>query len=98
MLCLEMIGCFSEEAGSQQFPLPLLRLFLEHLGELPRGERDGGPAGVMSDLDDDLHEQSVARKDRLEAADGLQHLGQFVENLLALEAREALELHVQDGL
>jgi Zn-dependent M28 family amino/carboxypeptidase len=27
MLSLEMIGCFSDEAGSQQFPLPLLRLF-----------------------------------------------------------------------
>ena len=27
MLSLEMIGCFSDEPGSQQFPLPLLRLF-----------------------------------------------------------------------
>jgi Zn-dependent M28 family amino/carboxypeptidase len=27
MLALEMIGCFSDEPGSQQFPLPLLRLF-----------------------------------------------------------------------
>ena len=27
MLSLEMIGCFSDEPGSQQYPLPLLRLF-----------------------------------------------------------------------
>ncbi|MGH9366007.1 MAG: M28 family peptidase [Thermoanaerobaculia bacterium] len=27
MLCLEMIGCFSDDRGSQQFPFPLLRLF-----------------------------------------------------------------------
>ncbi len=27
MLSLEMIGCFSDQPGSQQFPLPLLRLF-----------------------------------------------------------------------
>ena len=27
MLCLEMIGCFTDEARSQRFPFPLLRLF-----------------------------------------------------------------------
>lgn len=27
MICLEMIGCFSDEAGSQTFPMPILRLF-----------------------------------------------------------------------
>jgi hypothetical protein len=32
MLCLEMIGCFSKEASSQQFPLPLLRLFYPRRG------------------------------------------------------------------
>jgi Zn-dependent M28 family amino/carboxypeptidase len=27
MICLEMLGCFSDRPGSQRFPLPLLRLF-----------------------------------------------------------------------
>ena len=33
MLCLEMIGCFSDERGSQQFPFPLLRLFYPGRGD-----------------------------------------------------------------
>jgi Zn-dependent M28 family amino/carboxypeptidase len=33
MLCLEMIGFFSDEDGSQQFPSPLLRLFYPGRGD-----------------------------------------------------------------
>ena len=33
MLCLEMIGCFTEEPGSQSFPFPLLRLFYPGRGD-----------------------------------------------------------------
>lgn len=33
MLCLEMIGCFSEEPGSQSFPFPPLRLFYPGRGD-----------------------------------------------------------------
>ncbi len=32
MICLEMIGYFSDEPGSQSFPLPLLRLFYPSTG------------------------------------------------------------------
>ena len=32
MICLEMIGCFSDEPNSQHFPLPLLRLFYPSKG------------------------------------------------------------------
>ncbi len=33
MLCLEMIGCFFDRPGSQQFPFPLLRLFYPGRGD-----------------------------------------------------------------
>jgi hypothetical protein len=32
VLCLEMIGFFSEQAGSQRFPLPFMRWFYPHRG------------------------------------------------------------------
>ena len=49
-------------------------------------------------VDDDLHQQLVAGQDRAQPLDQLQQLGQLVEDLLALEAGEALQLHVEDGL
>ena len=32
MICLEMLGCFSDRPGSQTFPMPLLRLFYPGTG------------------------------------------------------------------
>ncbi len=55
-------------------------------------------ADFLQLVDDDLHEQALAREDGAEALDRLQQLGQLVEDLLALQARQALELHVEDGL
>ena len=49
-------------------------------------------------VDDDPDDQLVARENRAQAVDRLHQLGQLVENLLPLEAGEALELHVEDGL
>src|SRR5262249_13907168 len=49
-------------------------------------------------VDDDLHQQALAREDRAQALDRLQQLGELVEDLLALEAGEALQLHVEDRL
>ena len=47
MLCLEMIGCFSDEAGSQQFPLPLLRLFYPGRGNFIAVVGNLGGAGIV---------------------------------------------------
>jgi Zn-dependent M28 family amino/carboxypeptidase len=33
MICLEMLGCFSDEPGSQRYPFPLLRLFYPSRGD-----------------------------------------------------------------
>ena len=49
-------------------------------------------------VDDDLHEQSIAGQDGAQAFDLLQQLREFVEDLLPLEAGEALELHVENRL
>ena len=49
-------------------------------------------------VDDHLHQQLVARQDRAQPLDGLHQLGQLVEDLLALEAGQALQLHVEDRL
>ena len=49
-------------------------------------------------VDDDLDEQLVAREDAAQPRDRSRQLGQLVENLLPLEAGEALELHVENGL
>ncbi len=49
-------------------------------------------------VDDELHQELVAAKDRAQPLDRLLQLGQLVENLLALEAGQPLQLHVQDGL
>ena len=55
-------------------------------------------ADFLQLVDDDLHEQALAREDRAQTLDRLQQLGQLVEDLLALEARQALELHVENRL
>ncbi|MEX0880520.1 MAG: M28 family peptidase [Thermoanaerobaculia bacterium] len=47
MLCLEMIGCFSEEAGSQEFPLPLLRLFYPSRGNFIAVVGNLGGVGIV---------------------------------------------------
>ena len=49
-------------------------------------------------VDDDLHQQALAGEDGAEPFDGLQQIGELVENLLPLQAGEALQLHVEDGL
>src|SRR5262249_7541148 len=49
-------------------------------------------------VNDDLHQQAVARQNRSQTLDGLQQLRELVEDLLTLQSREALELHVEDGL
>ena len=49
-------------------------------------------------VDDDLHQQLLAGEDRAQPLDQLQQLGELVEDLLPLEAGQALQLHVQDRL
>src|SRR6185503_10033701 len=49
-------------------------------------------------VDDDLHQQLFARQDRQQPFDQFEQLGQFIEDLLALQAGQPLELHVEDGL
>ena len=49
-------------------------------------------------VDDDADEQLVARQNRAQPLDRLQQLGQLVEDLLPLEAGQALQLHVEDRL
>ena len=49
-------------------------------------------------VDDDLHHELVARQDGEQALDQLQQLRELVENLLPLEAGQALQLHVEDRL
>ena len=48
--------------------------------------------------DDHLEEHLLAAQDLLEPGHQLLHLGQLVEDLLPLQAGEALQLHLQDGL
>ncbi len=55
-------------------------------------------ADVLQLVDDDLHQQALARENRAQPLDRLQQLGELVENLLPLEAGEALELHVENRL
>ena len=49
-------------------------------------------------LDDNFHQEGFARQDRAQPCDGLQQLGQLVDDLLALESRETLQLHVENRL
>ena len=44
------------------------------------------------------HQQELARKDRAQLLDNLHQLRELVHDLLPLEAGEALELHLQNGL
>src|SRR5438445_263498 len=67
------------------------------------GLDDLGPAVVavlvpnrLQLVDDDLHQQALARQNGPQPLDRLEELGELVENLLPLEAREALQLHVED--
>ena len=53
---------------------------------------------AFSSVDDDRHQQLFARQNRAQPLDGLHQLGELVEDLLALEAGEALQLHVEDRL
>src|SRR5262249_36979661 len=48
--------------------------------------------------DDDLHDQPVAGQNRPQPLDRFQEFGKFIEDLLALQAGEPLQLHVEDGL
>ncbi len=55
-------------------------------------------AGGLHLVHDELHQELVAAKDRAQPLDRLLQLGQLVEDLLALEPGQPLQLHVQDGL
>ena len=74
-------------------------------GELDRLLDDLGPplVGVLR-LEgeqlvlDDLPHEGVGGEDRPQPLDELEHLGVLLDHLLALELRQALEPHVQDGL
>ena len=49
-------------------------------------------------VDDDLHEQALAGQNRAQPLDRLQQFRELVEDLLALEAGQPLQLHVEDRL
>ena len=49
-------------------------------------------------VDDDLHQQTFACQDGAQPFDGLQQVGELVENLLALQPGQALQLHVENCL
>ena len=49
-------------------------------------------------VDDDADDQVLARENRAQPLDRLHELGQLVDDLLALEAGEPLQLHVENGL
>ena len=73
--------------------------------ELAFGVDDCGAALVAELLahrlqlvDDDLHQQDVAREDAAQLLDERHQLGELVEDLLALEAGQPLQLHLEDGL
>src|SRR5690606_22705780 len=55
-------------------------------------------AHVAQLADDDLHEQLVAGENGAQPFDLLQDLGQLVQNLLPLQAGQALQLHVENRL
>ncbi len=49
-------------------------------------------------VDDDLHQQDVAGENCAELLDELHQLGELVDDLLPFEARQPLQLHLEDGL
>ncbi len=49
-------------------------------------------------VDDELDQQLLARQNRAQPLDRLHQLDQLVEDLLALQAGQALQLHVEDRL
>src|SRR5262249_41786505 len=49
-------------------------------------------------VDDDLHQQTVARQNRAQLLDRLQQIGELVDDLLPLQPGQALQLHVEDRL
>ena len=49
-------------------------------------------------VEHDAHQQLFAREDRTQPLDGLQQLGELVDDLLPLEAGQPLQLHVEDRL
>ena len=55
-------------------------------------------ANRLQFVEDDADQQVLAREDRAQLLDERAQLGELVENLLALEARQALELHVENCL
>ena len=55
-------------------------------------------ADLLQLVDDHLHQQAIAVEDGAQAFDGFQQLGELVEDFLALQAGEPLQLHVEDGL
>lgn len=59
MLCLEMIGCFADEPGSQQLPFgPLLRLFYPSRGDFIAVVGSAGGAGIVRKVKGSLREAS----------------------------------------
>ncbi len=55
-------------------------------------------ADLLQLVDDDLDQQLLARENRAQPLDRLHQLGELVDDLLALEPGQPLELHVEDGL
>ena len=55
-------------------------------------------ADALQLVDDDLHQQLLAGEDGAQPFDRLQELGQLVDDLLALESGQTLQLHVENGL
>src|SRR5205814_8034872 len=49
-------------------------------------------------VDDELHQQALAREDGAQTLNGLEQLRALVENLLALETGQPLQLHIEDRL
>ena len=58
MLCLEMIGCFSDEPGSQQFPFGILRLFYPDRGNFIAVVGNLGGVGVVRRVKRSMREAS----------------------------------------
>src|SRR5262249_30231837 len=72
-----------------------LTALVDDLGPAPVGEL---VADALQLGHDQLNEQLLAGQDRAEALDRLHQLDELVEDLLAFQPRQPLELHVEDGL
>ena len=78
------------------------QVLVGQIARLPKDLRTPGVAEVALHLAqlvlDDGEQELLAAQDGRQARDERLHLGQLVEDLLLLQAGEALQLHLQDGL